>query len=329
MKCEICNYQTNLHYRYMRHMTSHYDNIKLSEPFISTDCWINICDIKIINKDDIININHLNDNKINKIFLKTELIIDLIDYFINIKVPFLIVLSCNDDICFPHINYPNNNIYMNKINKLLKNEYLLKILVKNVSLIHNKIIPIPIGPKWQWQSTNFFGENKGFVKSLYDKYFINVKNNFIENKQKLLYVNLSENTSKNPCYTLHTDCRKKIIDILNNNIYNQCENLPFDKYLLSLKNYKFCISPPGRGIDCHRTWEALHLGVIPILLSSPIDNLFIDLPVIILNNIEDFNKINNDFLITKHINMINNIKNNKYNLDKLFLSFWKNKINSV
>ena len=33
-------------------------------------------------------------------------------------------------------------------------------------------------------------------------------------------------------------------------------------------NYAFVISPPGHGLDCHRTWEALALGCIPITLAS-------------------------------------------------------------
>ena len=323
MECKICNYKSPIQYRYMRHMASHYKYIKNSDPYISTDSWIEMCDIKILNYQDINNLKYLEKNKKNKIFLRTDLIKELIDYFININNHFILILSCNDDICFPHINYPNNSEYMTKINKLLENTYLLNIYVKNVSLSHNKIIPIPIGPKWQWQSCDFFGENKGYIINLYNKYFTNVKENFIENKKELLYINLSKNTSKAPCYTPHIDCRSKIINILSNKNYNMGNKISLDQYLLTLKTYKFCISPPGRGIDCHRTWEALHLGVIPILLSSPIDKLFIDLPVIILNTIEDFNQINDEFLNDKYENIINNIKNDKYNLNKLFIDYWK------
>jgi hypothetical protein len=33
-------------------------------------------------------------------------------------------------------------------------------------------------------------------------------------------------------------------------------------------NYAFVASPYGGGPDCHRTWEALILGCIPIVKSS-------------------------------------------------------------
>lgn len=44
--------------------------------------------------------------------------------------------------------------------------------------------------------------------------------------------------------------------------------------------YAFVLSPPGRGLDCHRTWEALACGNIVLVQSSPLDCLFEDLPVI-------------------------------------------------
>ena len=47
------------------------------------------------------------------------------------------------------------------------------------------------------------------------------------------------------------------------------------------KKYKFILSPPGAGFDCHRTWEALYLGAIPIVKTSSLDPLYKDLPVVI------------------------------------------------
>jgi hypothetical protein len=47
--------------------------------------------------------------------------------------------------------------------------------------------------------------------------------------------------------------------------------------------YAFVISPHGNGLDCHRLWEALVLGCIPIVRTSPLDKMYIDLPVLILN----------------------------------------------
>jgi hypothetical protein len=58
----------------------------------------------------------------------------------------------------------------------------------------------------------------------------------------------------------------------------------FSKYVRELSEWRYCISPPGNGLDCHRTWEALYLGVIPIV-SRGLCDLFDGLPVIVVDNL--------------------------------------------
>jgi hypothetical protein len=53
--------------------------------------------------------------------------------------------------------------------------------------------------------------------------------------------------------------------------------------------HAFVISPHGRGLDCYRTWEAMFAGCIPIVKRSPLDALYRDLPVAI---VEDWREIN-------------------------------------
>lgn len=42
----------------------------------------------------------------------------------------------------------------------------------------------------------------------------------------------------------------------------------------------FTLSPQGKGMDCHRTWEGLVLGAIPIVEDLPIRDVYAGLPVI-------------------------------------------------
>jgi hypothetical protein len=51
--------------------------------------------------------------------------------------------------------------------------------------------------------------------------------------------------------------------------------------------YSFVASPHGRGLDCHRTWEALTLGCIVIVKSSSLDSLYAGLPVLIVDKWKD------------------------------------------
>lgn len=84
-------------------------------------------------------------------------------------------------------------------------------------------------------------------------------------------------------------------------------------------NYAFVISPHGNGLDCHRTWEALVLGCIPIVRKSPIDVLYKDLPVLI---VDEWSDVTSELLQKT----LNSFKDIQYTYDSLLMSFWKNKI---
>ena len=58
-------------------------------------------------------------------------------------------------------------------------------------------------------------------------------------------------------------------------------------------SHLFTISPLGNGLDCHRTWEALLLGTIPIVRTSPLDSLYDGLPVCI---VQDWAEVDFPFL---------------------------------
>jgi hypothetical protein len=56
------------------------------------------------------------------------------------------------------------------------------------------------------------------------------------------------------------------------------------KYRDLVANSRFLLSPPGNGVDCHRTWEAIYLGAIPIVLKKFWPFQHLDLPVLIVND---------------------------------------------
>ena len=50
---------------------------------------------------------------------------------------------------------------------------------------------------------------------------------------------------------------------------------------------RFVVSADGNGLDCHRTWELILLGTIPIVRSGPLDALYDGLPVAIVRHWRD------------------------------------------
>jgi hypothetical protein len=80
--------------------------------------------------------------------------------------------------------------------------------------------------------------------------------------------------------------------------------------------YAFVLSPHGNGLDCHRTWEALNLGCIPIVKSSPIDELYAELPVLI---VDSWSNLSKELLMVT----IDKFKTHSFDMNKLTLDYWK------
>ena len=65
---------------------------------------------------------------------------------------------------------------------------------------------------------------------------------------------------------------------------NQRRRLEFYR---TLKRCKYAICPAGTGIDTHRVYECINLGVIPIVKSSPLDPLYSTMPIKIIKEWTD------------------------------------------
>lgn len=79
--------------------------------------------------------------------------------------------------------------------------------------------------------------------------------------------------------------------------------------------FSFVLSPQGGGYDCHRTWEALCLGCIPIVKSSGLDPLFEGLPVLI---VKDWSDVSRDLLVQTLVRL----GTQGQQKEKILLSYW-------
>lgn len=71
------------------------------------------------------------------------------------------------------------------------------------------------------------------------------------------------------------------------------------EYRQQLRDTLFVISPPGNGVDCHRTWEAMALGAVPVVLKSAIaPSISKDMPMLLVDNYDDFLGMSDDELTT-------------------------------
>ena len=56
------------------------------------------------------------------------------------------------------------------------------------------------------------------------------------------------------------------------------EHVPMVQFYEQIASHPFVLSPPGAGPDCHRHWESMLLGAIPVVLRSNATRILDDLP---------------------------------------------------
>jgi len=173
------------------------------------------------------------------------------------------------------------------------------------------ITPIPLGIDYHTLHRKpFWGEKKThfIFQDIYLNFISRVRfNDFHKRKFKLICdIHLNKGNFNNERQIAY----QKSLLVKGSSFINR--PLSRNKYWCFMRNSQYIISPRGRGFDCHRTWEALALGVVPIIKSSVNDPLFKELPVLIINSYEE---INNNLLIeNKVLNYIN--------LRKITLQYW-------
>lgn len=108
--------------------------------------------------------------------------------------------------------------------------------------------------------------------------------------------------------------RNTIINKLNSNSIDYVleNNIPFNEYVTNMSKCKFVISPPGNGIDCHRTWESLYIGCIPIVIKNQIYDNWKGLPIL---QVDDYSELTNE--------LMDSFLNQDFSDDLLYMDYWK------
>ena len=169
------------------------------------------------------------------------------------------------------------------ISELLNNKYINTVWSQNIDLKHKKLFPIPIG------IANHRIRRTGIYVPHSDVNIIKKVENMDIKKNNKIYVDFHLHIDK---HNHRKSCLEEI-GYLDNYIFKNDNRQDFLENCKTVKSCKYILSPHGNGLDCHRTWESLIFKTIPIVKTSTLDDLYKDLPVIIVNqwNDIDFEKL--------------------------------------
>jgi hypothetical protein len=133
-------------------------------------------------------------------------------------------------------------------------------------------------------------------------------------KLALLAVATQTDRRRRPTYG-----RPQIVDTCERLLAIKNQTLSPEEYYTSLPSYKFVVSPEGNGIDCHRHYEALLAGCIPIVEYHPgIVEKYGNCPILYT---QDYSEITPEYLEATYRAMLDQ----PFDFSRLFLgSYEKN-----
>lgn len=101
----------------------------------------------------------------------------------------------------------------------------------------------------------------------------------------------------------------------------------FFEFIADVADHFFICSPDGNGSDCVRTWEALYLGCVPIVMPHAFNSYFSKyLPMLVVPNYEG---ITPEMLIAWKDAIQAKMAAGEYDLRLLTMSYWRNKIDEA
>lgn len=226
----------------------------------------------------------------------------------QIEKPFILVTGDSD------LSVNKENLG-DSLEKLLDNPLIVAWYAQNRDYDHSKLHSLPIGINIHNQWTNPLQWGGGFILPAFQELQLKT----IAESAKPL----NDREAKIFCnwhFSLDRADRRVLSEVIDQSIcYFQKEPIPMAETWELQSQYQFVLSPHGAGLDCHRTWEALILGCIPIVKAAKLNDLFTDLPVVV---VEDWRQITPAFL-AENLQLLNN---KKINTEKLFMSYWRKKL---
>ncbi len=264
-----------------------------SYPYVTGDGFRNFADhvydnLKTFNPEDVKEkeVVFVGDSKIKKFLAEIQP---------HIKHPYILITHNGDAVVDQEVLDLSDN-------KILK-WYGINVLVSNP-----KVVPIPLGI-----------ENKHYyvlgITPIFDRV---IKKNLPKINRIFYGFTVVNNVIE----------RQAAMDVLKINsladTYRKWMN--FFQYLPFLATYKFVASPPGSCIEGHRTWDALYLGVVPIVKSSVTIDYFEKLGIP-LWSVKDWHELDN--LSEKDLaDKFESIKKNG-NSATIYMDYWCDKIRNI
>jgi len=226
-----------------------------SYPYLCSDTYLAKCERVILTQSDLTYFISDDSEKYETVYILGELSDQLIESYERIPTIKTLIVMESDTTQYEK----NLSKLYSKVGKIYSNNLIGK---------SERCFPVPLGIERQAYRSS------GKVRNFHKKYQTETSNRTIP---FLIAWNDATNT-KRPIY------RAEFKNHSNSLVINQRVSASTIHKLM--RKTMFVPSPAGNGIDCHRTWEALYLGAVPVVLKSEFCGGD-DWPVLVVDNWSD------------------------------------------
>jgi hypothetical protein len=262
-----------------------------SEPFISGDSFRKRANLVWENSSPNFQLRDIKPNDV--IFCESDCVLELSEKILsNLTSSVTLVLGNSDQ------NHDDRFQYLSS------NPFVKRVFAQNLSIEMNGFTPLPIGLENSWRS------HHGNVKDF--KRLSNMKR---MRKPRIMWTFAIET---------NTILRGKAAQELSTStVADRFGRTSSKEHRQLLLSYSFVASPPGNGLDTHRTWEAMYLGCVPILLKSYMADYFesLGLPVWVVDSYQEINPLSEQDLAIKYGGF-----KQKFNNDAIWFDYWQRQI---
>lgn len=99
------------------------------------------------------------------------------------------------------------------------------------------------------------------------------------------------------------------------------EHVPVDQFYKQIASHPYVLSPPGAGPDCHRHWESIILGSIPIVKRCPVTRILDDFPCL---QVDDWEEVTEARLHAEYEGLMERFHTAL--MEKVWFEYWQKRI---
>jgi len=124
-------------------------------------------------------------------------------------------------------------------------------------------------------------------------------------------------------HSMNSPDRRDCFEVIDRSVcYFEASYVPRASTWSRQVEFMFVVSPEGMGLDCHRTWEALCLGCIPIVKKNALSRFLEQFPVMILDDWRDLTR-------RKMAKFVDSIEGRRFDFSPLFREYWVGRIRGI